>query len=112
MKKNILLTCTTLLLLTIASCEKCYKCHNVCKVCYEKHQIDTQDTTLTITVCSNNLSEKYYNEYVDSLTSPSLGWVCHDTASTYNERFCGTKSGNNVALLNKKDAGMICASEE
>jgi hypothetical protein len=95
------------LLLVFNSCEKCYRCHNVCKVCREQHQ----DTTLTITVCSNTFGADYYNEYIDSLTSPSLGWVCADTASNYNERFCGTKSGNNSQLLNKKSNGLICSPE-
>lgn len=96
-----------MLFLVLNSCEKCYRCHNECKVCYEQHQ----DTTLTIAVCSDVFGEEYFNEYVDSLISPSLGWVCFDTMSTRNERFCGTKSGNNTLLLNKKSQGFICAPE-
>jgi hypothetical protein len=106
--KNLLLTAfTALVLWCFSSCEKCYRCHNVCKVCYEQHQ----DTTLTISVCSDVFGEEYYNEYLDSLTSPSLGWTCSDTASSKNERFCGTASINNSKLLNKKAQGLICTPE-
>lgn len=100
-----------LILATASSCQKCYKCHNICKVCYEHHQLNTADTTLTIVVSSNLLSEKYFVEYIDSLTSPSLGWVCHDTASTYNERFCESQSKSAIELINKKDAGLVCNAE-
>jgi hypothetical protein len=95
------------LLLSFASCEKCYKCHNLCKTC----QYHYPDTTLTITVCSDKLSEKYYIEYVDSLTSPSLGWTCSDAASNYSERFCESDSKSAIDLINKKDGGLVCASE-
>lgn len=106
--KNIFLAALLFSLLAcFNSCEKCYRCHNVCKVCYEQHQ----DTTLTIAVCSNTFGEEYFNEYLDSLTSPSLGWTCSDTASNYNERFCGNASGNNSQLVNKKANGLICAPE-
>jgi hypothetical protein len=54
---------------------------------------------------------QYFNEYIDSLTSPSLGWVCGDTASNYQERFCTSPSQKQVDLINKKDAGLICAGE-
>jgi hypothetical protein len=94
-------------LIIFCSCSKCYKCHNLCKTC-QQHYVDT---TLTIQVCSDKLGEKYYNEYIDSLTSPSLAWTCADAASNYTESFCGTQSGNNVKLLNKKDAGLVCAPE-
>src|SRR4051812_6275971 len=107
--KNILLFLFSLSILTISSCSKCYKCHNLCKVCYEHHLSSAGDTTLTILVRSDLLGEKYYNEYIDSLTSPSLGWTCHDTASNYQEKFCG--GHNSAALLNKKEGGLICAGE-
>jgi hypothetical protein len=91
----------------ISSCAKCYKCHNECKVCYKQRP----DTVLTISVCSDKLTAKYYTEYIDSLTSPSLGWVCNDTGSTYAEKFCQSQTQNLVNLINKKDAGLICAPE-
>jgi hypothetical protein len=91
--------------LLLPSCKKCYECHNICTVCTEQHQ----DTTLTATICSDVFGEKYYNEYIDSLTSPSLGWHCQSANSTYHEEFCGNKSNNAVDLINKKDAGLICA---
>lgn len=89
------------------SCEKCYQCHNLCKSC----QYSYTDTTLTITVCSDKLSEKYYIEYIDSLTSPSLGWTCTDAASNFSERFCESESKSAIELIYKKEAGMVCASE-
>jgi hypothetical protein len=88
-----------------ASCKKCYHCHNECKVCRKQRP----DTTLTIQVCSDKLGDQYYVAYIDSLTSPSLGWVCGDTASNYAERFCESQS--QADLLNKKAAGLICAPE-
>lgn len=107
MKNKLAFVFVACMLLLFSACEKCYRCHNVCKVCTEQHQ----DTTLTITVCSNTFGEEYYNEYLDSLTSPALGWACSDTASNYNERFCGNASGNNSQLINKKANGLICAPE-
>ncbi|MCW5908872.1 MAG: hypothetical protein KIS94_13495 [Chitinophagales bacterium] len=107
MRNTILTVLVFSALLVFNACEKCYRCHNVCKVCYEQHT----DTTLTITVCSDVFGEEFYKEYLDSLTSPALGWVCADTANTKNMRFCGTKSGNNSQLLNKKAQGYICSPE-
>jgi hypothetical protein len=95
------------LLVFISSCEKCYECHNLCKTC----QYQYPDTTLAISVCSDKLSEKYFIEYVDSLTSPSLGWTCTDASSTYKESFCESGSQGAIKLINKKDAGLVCASE-
>lgn len=111
MKNVYLLGFIATLILSVSSCQKCYKCHNVCKVCHEHHQLNTSDTTLTIVVSSNLLSEKYFVEYIDSLTSPSLGWVCHDTASTYNEKFCDSESKSAAELINKKEAGLVCNAE-
>lgn len=110
MKKIFGSLCGFILLLCFSSCEKCYNCHNLCKTCTYTYAPPT-DTTLTLTVCSDKLSMEYYKEYVDSLTSPSLGWVCTDAASTHNDHFCGSKTDNIVNLINKKDAGWICAGE-
>ena len=109
--KNTSLFLLCVLLLTVSSCAKCYKCHNLCRACYETHSTATGDTTLTIIVRSDVLGAKYFIEYTDSLTSPSLGWVCHDTASNYQDRFCESQSQNAINLINKKDAGLVCAPE-
>jgi hypothetical protein len=87
------------------SCEKCYHCHNLCETCKQKYY----DTTLTITVCSDVFGEQYYREYIDSLTSTSLGWACGDSSSNRQTDFCGTKSNNSFELINKKDQGWVCA---
>lgn len=108
MKNALLGVMATFGFLFFNSCEKCYRCHNICQVCQEQHE----DTTLTITVCSDVFGEAYYQEYIDSLTSPALGWTCTDAGSNRTTRFCGTKSGNNTQLLNKKSQGLICAPEE
>ncbi|HWB63403.1 MAG TPA: hypothetical protein VG603_07835 [Chitinophagales bacterium] len=89
------------------SCHKCYQCHNQCQVCSKERP----DTTLTIMVCSDKLSQQYYNEYLDSLTSPSLGWTCHDTVSNYHEEFCPTRSAVDADILNKTEGGLICSPE-
>ncbi len=108
--KNTLILLTTIVLLGLTSaCKKCYRCHNLCKACYEKHLSSGGDTTLTIIVRSDLLGEKYYQEYIDSLTSPSLGWTCNDTASNYNERFCESQAA--AELLSRKDGGLICNAE-
>jgi hypothetical protein len=107
MKNAFLAGVIVIALLSISSCSKCYTCHNLCKSCEYAYQ----DTTLTISVCSDKLSEKYYIEYIDSLTSPSLGWTCNDAASNYNERFCESGSKSAISLINKKDGGLVCASE-
>ncbi|MFN8298869.1 MAG: hypothetical protein U0T75_07170 [Chitinophagales bacterium] len=91
--------------LLFSGCEKCYTCHNYCKVCREVHT----DTTLTIIVQSDVFTEQYFTEYLDSLNS--LGWTCGDTSSTKSQEFCGTKSQNDQKLINKKEAGWICAPE-
>lgn len=109
--KNVLPTLLVLLLITISACSKCYKCHNLCKACSETHLANGGDTVLTIIVRSDVLGEKYYLEYIDSLTSPSLGWNCRDTTSSYNEEFCEGQSQSAVKLINKKDAGLVCAGE-
>jgi hypothetical protein len=95
------------ILFSFSACSKCYKCHNLCQTCEYRYS----DTTLNITVCSDKLSEKYYIEYIDSLTSPSLGWTCVDAASNYSERFCESESKSAIELINKKESGMVCASD-
>lgn len=108
MKNVLLITIFCTCLLFINSCEKCYTCHNVCQTCTEQHQ----DTSLTIKVCSDVFGEKYYYEYIDSLQSPALGWVCTEASATVNEEFCGSKTGNQVELINRKDGGLICVPKE
>ena len=91
--------------LFFASCHKCYECHNQRQVCRKVRF----DTTLTILVNSQNLTEQYYVEYIDSLTSPALGWVCRDTTSDYSEEYCQSKFSNDAGLMNEKDKGLICS---
>ncbi len=110
MKKIFAAIFSLVLLLAFSGCEKCYKCHNLCKTCTYTYTNYT-DTTLTIKVCSEKLSAQYYNEYIDSLQSPSLGWVCTDAASNNSLHFCGSKTANIVNLMSKKDAGWVCAGE-
>lgn len=108
MKNTLLLLFLSVVGLSISSCEKCYKCNNWCRVCYDNTH---NDTVLTIQVCSDVFGEDFFNEYVDSLTSPSLGWICKDTATTKVEKFCGSKTNNTIQLLNRKDAGWRCVPE-
>ncbi|HRG88480.1 MAG TPA: hypothetical protein PLW44_05625 [Chitinophagales bacterium] len=110
--KNICLLFLFAMVVTVSACKKCYTCHNLCKVCYETHLANGGDTVLKIIVRSDLLGEKYYNEYIDSLTSPSLGWTCNDTASNYTEEFCGQSSFNNTKLINKRDGGLVCAESQ
>ena len=105
--KNVFIFGVIIVLVSFNACQNCYKFHNLCKTC----QYAYLDTMLTILICSDNLSEKYYEEYIDSLTSPSLGWTCTDAASTYSERFCGSESNNAINLINKKDGGLVCTPE-
>lgn len=90
-----------------ASCRKCYECSNQREVCQKARY----DTTLTIIVSSQNLGEQYYSEYIDSLTSPALGWVCKDTTSDYTEEYCHSGSGFDQGLINEKDKGLICTAK-
>lgn len=100
-----------LFLIGLSGCEKCFTCRNFCQVCRETHSLGVTDTTLTIIVRSNTLSEKYYLEYLDSLTSPSLGWTCKDTASDYTERFCQSSVANQYEIVSRKESGMYCSAE-
>lgn len=89
--------------LFIASCQKCHTCYNQREVCRKARY----DTTLTILVSSQVLTKQYYLEYIDSLTSPSLGWVCYDTTSDYSEQYC--ESGfSNTGLYNEQAKGLVC----
>ena len=90
--------------LFLASCHKCYQCHNQREVCSKQRY----DTTLTILVSSQKLSAQYYHQYIDSLTSPSLGWVCHDTTSDYSVQYCPPSGSSGSDLLNEEAAGFIC----
>jgi hypothetical protein len=108
MKNGFILSFIATVLLFYCSCKKqCFQCHNVCKTC----QYQYPDTTLTMSVCSDKLSEAYYIEYIDSLTSPSLGWTCTDAGSNYEERFCESESKNNYSIIVKKEAGLVCTQE-
>lgn len=106
MRKIFLLLLPVSLITAFSSCEKCYQCHNYCKVCHEVHT----DTTLTIVVKSDVLTETYFNEYIDSLNS--LGWTCADTSSTKTESFCGSNAQNSGQLLTREDNGWICAPSQ
>ena len=64
---------------------------------------------MTIVVSSSALSQKYYEEYLDSLNS--LGWVCRDTASNYSEHFCTATMQKTFQLVNKKEEGLVCTEE-
>lgn len=90
-----------------ASCHKCYECANQRQVCQKVRY----DTTLTIIVSSQLLSQQYYTEYIDSLTSPSLGWVCKDTTSDYTEEYCHSGTGSDKGLFNERDKGLVCTAK-
>ncbi|MCS6934003.1 MAG: hypothetical protein NZM35_02485 [Chitinophagales bacterium] len=105
---NVIRIAFVVFIIALCACkEKCYQCHNICKICYESRV----DTVLTQVVCSDVLSEQYFQQYIDSLTAPQLGWVCKDTSFTRTDRFCGNSSQNNSRLLNKKRQGWVCVSE-
>lgn len=105
MKNVCALIVVVLVGICFASCKKCYKCHNLCQVCSKQRY----DTTLTVQVCSDKFGEQYYNEYLDSLTSPSLGWTCRDAASNFESQFCESQA--QADLSNKKAAGLVCSPE-
>jgi hypothetical protein len=106
MRNAFILIVVAVAALFLASCHKCYECHNQREVCTKLRF----DTTLTILVSSQNLSQEYYTQYIDSLTSPSLGWVCHDTTSDYSQEYCPPtgKSGSS-GLANEEAIGLICS---
>jgi len=99
MKRNLLVV-FTFLLMASSSCKKCYTCENSCKKCH--------DNNFKILVCSDVLGKKYYNLYIDSLTSPLLGWTCTDTAPTKSEELCADKSKTNNKVFAKEEAGYSC----
>ncbi len=104
MKNALILIVVAMASIYFASCKKCYQCRNQAEVCRKARY----DTTLTIVVYSQILSEQYYVEYIDSLTRTGLGWSCHDTTSTVFEQVC--ESGlSDAALINEKNKGYICA---
>jgi hypothetical protein len=103
MKNALLIAVLCTLVLFINSCEKCYKCHNICKTCTEQHT----DTVLTAQVCSDVFGEIYFNQYLDSLQN-ELGYTCADAPATVNEDFCGSKTGNQLELISRKDGGYVC----
>ena len=100
MKKNIQLIVLFFVLMAASGCKKCYYCHNSCKVCQDAHYY--------ILVQSDLLSTQYYNMYIDSLTSPGLGWTCRDTSFTKEKQECGT--GNLITNTISRDvtAGWTC----
>ena len=104
MKNAFILLVVAIAGIFFASCHKCYECHNQCEVCRKARY----DTTLTIIINSQTLSEQYYVEYIDSLTSPALGWVCKDTTSNYSEEYCQPRISSNDGLTNEKAKGLIC----
>jgi hypothetical protein len=105
MKKNLPLLVLFFVLLACSGCKKCYYCHNSCKVCQDAHYY--------ILVQSDVLSTNYYNMYIDSLTSPGLGWTCRDTTFTKDMQVCAP-SGNQINEINYKisqdeAAGWTCS---
>jgi hypothetical protein len=87
------------ILLTISGCKKCVTCGNECKQC--------TDNRFTIKVCSDKLTFKYYNEYVDSLTDPALGWVCTAIESDSTYELCST-SKHKKAIEENEGRGFVC----
>jgi hypothetical protein len=104
MRNAFTLSLVAIMLVYFAGCTKCYQCSNACSVCTQKHP----DTTFTIRVCSDALGQQYYGEYIDSLNSAALGWICTDTNSTYTQKFCADKANQSGDLANKANAGLIC----
>ena len=104
MKNAFILLLVAVLNIFFASCQKCYQCHNQCEVCRKARY----DTTLTVLVYSQTLTEQYYLQYIDSLTSPALGWVCKDTTSNYTEQYCESGFANNGGVFNEQAKGLIC----
>lgn len=84
---------------TVAGCKKCITCANECKQC--------TDNRFTIKVCSDKLTFKYYNEYVDSLTDPALGWVCTAIAPDSIYELCSTSKYKKVIQENEA-RGFVC----
>jgi hypothetical protein len=101
MKKKLPFLVLLFIVLTTAGCRKCYYCHNSCKVC--------QDTHFYILIQSDQLSTQYYNLYIDSLTSPGLGWTCRDTVFTRDMQVCaGTDHKLNSEVSLDEQAGWTC----
>lgn len=65
-----------------SGCKKCLTCQNRCAVCYDKH--------FRIKVSSDILTIRYYEEYLDSLQTPGLGWTCIDTSSDKHYDRCSS----------------------
>ncbi|MFN8276140.1 MAG: hypothetical protein U0T84_01530 [Chitinophagales bacterium] len=84
-----------------SSCKKCKYCENSCKVCTDAHY--------RITVCSDRLSADYYKLYIDSLTSPGLGWSCQDTTPDRGEQVCATRNFDSQITW-KEASGYTCRS--
>jgi hypothetical protein len=105
MKKNLPFVVLIFVLLMASGCKKCYYCHNSCKVCQDAHYY--------ILVQSDVLSTKYYNMYIDSLTSPGLGWTCRDTTFTKDMQVCAPNGNQNNEINYKitqdEAAGWTCA---
>ena len=104
MKNAFTVLLVALLVIFFNSCQKCYQCRNQCEVCRKARY----DTTLTIVVSSQLLTEQYYAEYIDSLTSPALGWTCKDTTSNYQEQYCKSGFASDGGLFNEQAKGLIC----
>lgn len=90
------------LVICSAACNKCYQCHNQCEICRKQRP----DTTLAIEVCSDVLSEQYYQLYTDSLIN--AGWVVTDTTSTVNKTVCDGQLAKQTDLFNAEAAGFVC----
>ncbi len=91
-----------IIVLTLDGCKKCISCKNECKICTDSH--------FRIRVCSDKLTQKYYKEYVDSLTSTGLGWTCVDTASDSSIDKCVTKNVSQEKLF-LSEGGYTCTDK-
>jgi hypothetical protein len=76
----IFLLCIFLVL--ASGCKKCLTCQNRCSICYDKH--------FRIHVSSDDLTIRYYQEYIDSLETPGLGWTCNDTTPDKHYEKCSS----------------------
>lgn len=105
MKNAFAVLIVALLVISFCACNKCYQCHNLCEVCRKQRP----DTTLTIEVYSDVLTQQYYYLYLDSLAT--VGWTCTDTTSTVNKTICDGQLAKQTDLFNAEAEGFVCSSQ-
>ncbi len=88
-----------LLIIGVSACKRCAICSNSCKQCTDAH--------FSIKICSDKLTYKYYNEYIDSLTDPSLGWTCTNIAADSTYRLCKASQFKSEKLM-AEERGFSC----